>query len=139
MSIGAKIRQIRYLKGIKQEELARCLKISQGTLSKIENDSFSISAINLIKTAEFMKTPLNEFLPEGTFSTMQMENENEVNHANDKIVFLETRINDLQEWIKDLKYLNSELRDNISNKHKDIKDMKREFQLYSNYVIQHVN
>ena len=134
MSIGAKIRQVRHLKGVKQEELATCLNISQGTLSKIENDSLPISAINLIKVAEFMKTPLNEFLPEGVFHMMQIRDENEVNQANDKIFSLETRIKDFEEWIKDLKSFNLELKEKIINQNIIINDYKREFKIFSDHL-----
>lgn len=78
MGIGTKIRQIRHSKNIKQEELAYHLDMSQGTLSKIENEKLDISAVDLIKVADYTQTPINSL----TSNSVQDGVENNENSTN---------------------------------------------------------
>lgn len=142
MNIGSKIRKARLEKQIKQEDLARHLKMGQGTLSKIESDSLSISVEDLLRVASYTEMPINHFLPEGkVVETNHNPSIGTFHNQSDKDYFqlLHTRISDLEEWIKDLKSLNSELKEKISHRDNDMKDMKREFEIYSNYIVHNIN
>jgi transcriptional regulator with XRE-family HTH domain len=115
MSLGLKIRQIRNAKGIKQEELASCLGVSQGTLSKMENDTSPILALDLKKIADYLQVPFNEFLllrqhDIGSINSDIVTPAKEHAYVG-KISLLEKRIFDLEEWIKDLRTHNSQLRE----------------------------
>lgn len=122
MNIGDKIRHARLSKNIKQEELAVHLHISQGTLSKIENNTLSISVEEILKVASYTKTPINVFFPEEVqFSPPQAI----VNvDQRDNTTILQRHLHDLEEWNKDLKTRNMELQEKIIRKDAKIESLK---------------
>jgi transcriptional regulator with XRE-family HTH domain len=68
MKIGTRIRKIRICLGIKQDELASVLDVSQSYFSKIESNRTRIYVDDLVKIAEYTNTPIAEF-----FSTENSE------------------------------------------------------------------
>ncbi len=75
MDLGLKIRTIRQEKRIKQGELASFLKISQGSLSKIESGATYITVEQLINISHYTKKPLTDFFPEDMFKFKQMDHQ----------------------------------------------------------------
>ncbi len=63
MEIGIKIKKLRVECGIKQEDLAMFLGVSQAKLSKIENGNTFVSFEQVINIAGYLKVPLAKFLP----------------------------------------------------------------------------
>jgi len=61
LKIGNKIKSKRNEKGIKQDDLANELNISQASLSRIENGKEEVGVNTLIKLSEILKTPINYF------------------------------------------------------------------------------
>jgi len=127
MSIGNKIRQIRQDKHIKQEDLAQHLNMSQGTLSKIENDSLSITAIDLLKIAAYTNISINKLLPNGVQLDLQNSHDNAngifITHAQ-KDELLQKKIADLEDLVKDLKIRNLELQEKVQRKDAKIERLK---------------
>ena len=82
MNLGLIIRKIRQEKGIKQEELANSLNISQGTLSKIENGEMKIDFYTVINIITYTKTSITYFLPTELLLNLQIENPNIIDELN---------------------------------------------------------
>ena len=64
MTIGHKIRKIRESKGIKQQTIADLLGITQPAYQKMESGGTKIRFDDLVKIAEELKIPLEEFTKE---------------------------------------------------------------------------
>ena len=64
MTLGNKIRNRREDLGLTQPELAQKSKLTQGYISKIENDSFVPKATTLVVLAISLDLAPNEFLKE---------------------------------------------------------------------------
>lgn len=127
MSIGSKIRQVRTIKNIKQEDLARHLNMGQSALSKIESDSTPISAEDLLKIADYTQTPLSQLIPDSVTISLQNNHDNANGvyiSQSDKNELLLKRLADLIEWIKDLKAHNTELKEKITRRDTKIENLK---------------
>ena len=61
MEIGEKIRQLRILNQLTQEELANRCELSKGFISQLENDLTSPSIATLIDILQCLGTNLKEF------------------------------------------------------------------------------
>lgn len=61
MHIGAKIREIRESKGIKQNFIESKLGWYSGRLGRIENNEQPVMAKELIEIADILSTPIGEF------------------------------------------------------------------------------
>lgn len=61
MNIGGKIRELRIMKGLTQEELAARAELSKGFISQLENDLTSPSIATLIDILTCLGTDLKEF------------------------------------------------------------------------------
>lgn len=103
MGIGLIIRKIRTGKGIKQEELANFLKISQSNLSKIESGTTFVTFEQVINIANYLKISLFEFLPQGLVHLQQLdfrmqleELHIEVKMHKETIIILQNRIRNLE-------------------------------------------
>ncbi len=59
--IGNKIKSKRVEKGIKQDDLANELKISQASLSRIENGKEEAGINTLLNISKILETPINYF------------------------------------------------------------------------------
>ncbi|OMP77248.1 helix-turn-helix domain-containing protein [[Flexibacter] sp. ATCC 35208] len=64
MELGTAIRRIRINLGIKQEELAAALDVSQSYLSKVESNKSKLYVDDLVRIAEYTNTPLINFFTE---------------------------------------------------------------------------
>ena len=64
MDIGHKIKQLRMLKGLTQEELADRSELSKGFISQLENDVTSPSIATLEDILQCLGTTLSEFFSE---------------------------------------------------------------------------
>ena len=62
MKVGEKIRKIRELKGIKQEDIATALGITQTSYSKIERDETELSLSRLTDIAEKLEVKVEDIL-----------------------------------------------------------------------------
>lgn len=113
LTIGSKIKKIREIKGIKQETIAKELKMTPNGYGKIERDESKITLDRLEEIAEALKVSVMEILgfdnnsvyisnPNSTFhnsvlSTREVHNhnalsDNERNLYEDKIRLLEDMI-----------------------------------------------
>ena len=61
MEIGQKIKQLRILKGLTQEELADRAELSKGFISQVERDLTSPSIATLVDILQCLGTTVNEF------------------------------------------------------------------------------
>ncbi len=61
MEIGAKIKELRILKGLTQEELADRSELSKGFISQLERDLTSPSIATLIDILQCLGTNINDF------------------------------------------------------------------------------
>jgi transcriptional regulator with XRE-family HTH domain len=60
MNLGEKIKKIRDLKGIKQEELARCLNITPQAYSKIERNETKLDMERLEQIAKILEVSVED-------------------------------------------------------------------------------
>jgi transcriptional regulator with XRE-family HTH domain len=115
MCVGLKIRKLRQAKGIKQEELAGAIKISQGTLSKMESGCLSVSTSALFAIAKYTETSMAYFL-----------SESEPEDYAPRPAFSQERLNEMEERISDLRAHNAELRERIQRRDLKIETLKKE-------------
>lgn len=64
MEIGAKLKELRILKGLTQEELADRAELSKGFISQLERDLTSPSIATLLDILQCLGTSVNEFFNE---------------------------------------------------------------------------
>lgn len=64
MNIGAKVKELRVLKGLTQEELADRAELSKGFISQLERDLTSPSIATLVDILQCLGTSLGEFFNE---------------------------------------------------------------------------
>lgn len=64
MSIGAKLKELRVLKGLTQEELADRAELSKGFISQLERDLTSPSIATLMDILQCLGTSIGEFFNE---------------------------------------------------------------------------
>lgn len=64
MSIGGKLKELRVLKGLTQEELADRAELSKGFISQVERDLTSPSIATLIDILQCLGTTIGEFFNE---------------------------------------------------------------------------
>lgn len=64
MSIGAKLKELRILKGLTQEELADRAELSKGFISQLERDLTSPSIATLMDILQCLGTSIGEFFNE---------------------------------------------------------------------------
>lgn len=62
MSIGSKLKALRILKGLTQEELADRAELSKGFISQLERDLTSPSIATLMDILQCLGTTIGEFL-----------------------------------------------------------------------------
>lgn len=73
LNIGVKIRKIREERNIKQEEIARFLKITQSAYSKLETEASRITPELILSIASYTKTPIHEFFPADLVNLQQID------------------------------------------------------------------
>ena len=61
MQIGQKIKELRVIKGLTQEELADRAELSKGFISQLERDLTSPSIATLVDILQCLGTNLNDF------------------------------------------------------------------------------
>ena len=66
MEIGSKIKELRILKGLTQEELADRAELSKGFISQLERDLTSPSIATLIDILQCLGTNIHEFFTEAS-------------------------------------------------------------------------
>ena len=66
MSIGGRLKELRALKGLTQEELADRAELSKGFISQVERDLTSPSIATLIDILQCLGTTIGEFFTEAT-------------------------------------------------------------------------
>ena len=64
MQIGAKLKELRILKGLTQEELADRTELSKGFISQLERDLTSPSIATLMDILQCLGTSIGEFFKE---------------------------------------------------------------------------
>lgn len=64
MSIGSKLKALRILKGLTQEELADRAELSKGFISQLERDLTSPSIATLMDILQCLGTTIGEFFAE---------------------------------------------------------------------------
>ena len=73
MSIGAKLKELRILKGLTQEELADRAELSKGFISQVERDLTSPSIATLMDILQCLGTTIGEFLRKLLTSRLYLE------------------------------------------------------------------
>ena len=68
LQIGKKIKQLRLLKNLTQEELASRCDLTKGYISQLENDLTSPSITTLVDILDVLGTNLNEFFSSDTIT-----------------------------------------------------------------------
>ena len=66
MNIGSKLKELRVLKGLTQEELADRAELSKGFISQVERDLTSPSIATLMDILQCLGTSIGEFFNEST-------------------------------------------------------------------------
>lgn len=84
MRIGANIRKWRNIKDVKQKELASCLKISEASVSNLENDLTDITLSQLENISIALDVPLEKLFsdPQMTLSEKYNTSAEKDKHAN---------------------------------------------------------
>ena len=67
MTLGERIRTIRDVKGIKQDELAKHVKWTQQNVSKLERDEIDVTVSKLKEIADILNVSVNDLLSEDRF------------------------------------------------------------------------
>ncbi|WP_370899678.1 helix-turn-helix domain-containing protein [Chryseobacterium gossypii] len=65
MSIGTKVKRLREIRGLSQDELALRLDVAQSTISSIESDKNIPNSLLLNKIAKELDVDINELLNDG--------------------------------------------------------------------------
>lgn len=94
---GNRIRQMRELKGLSQDNLAFELEISQSSYARLEKKDERISIKRLMDIAGVLKTSVSELLDEKTQKDINQQN------SENSTGYLENIINSDKEHIKTLK------------------------------------
>lgn len=92
VEIGSKIRKLRSLKGLTQEELADRCELSKGFISQLENDLTSPSIATLVDILQCLGTSLKEFFNDA-------EDEQIVFSKEDFFEKIDTELHNKIEWI----------------------------------------
>ena len=95
--IGNKIRQMRELKGLSQDNLALELGITQPSYARLEKEDERISITRLIHIAGVLKTSVSELIDEKTQKVINQQN------SENSTGYVENIINSDKEHIKTLK------------------------------------
>lgn len=95
--IGNKIRQMRELNGLSQENLAFDLGITQPSYARLEKEDERISITRLIHIAGVLKTTVSELIDEKTQKVINQQN------SENSTGYVENIINSDKEHIKTLK------------------------------------
>ena len=106
MYVGHKIKRYREEKGIKQEEVARELGISQKQYSLIESNQTQLTVERLLHISKVIKTPAEELISDNSF--IQNNYNNKENKAAQN--FYETKDKELLEILKEeIKFLKQQI------------------------------
>ena len=73
MSIGGKLKELRILKGLTQEELADRAELSKGFISQVERDLTSPSIATLMDILQCLGTTIGEFFNEARKSRLYLK------------------------------------------------------------------
>lgn len=92
VEIGNKIRELRTLKGLTQEELADRCELSKGFISQLENDLTSPSITTLVDILQCLGTSLKDFFDDA-------EDEQIVFGKDDFFEKIDTELHNKIEWI----------------------------------------
>ena len=92
MDIGKKIKELRVLKGLTQEELADRSELSKGFVSQLENDLTSPSIATLIDILQCLGTNIHEFFAEEQPEQIVFKDE-------DYFEKIDSELNNKIEWI----------------------------------------
>ncbi|MBS6395759.1 MAG: helix-turn-helix transcriptional regulator [Clostridiales bacterium] len=92
MNIGPKIKELRVMKGLTQEELADRCELSKGFISQLERDLTSPSIATLVDILQSLGTDLKEFFSDDA-------DEQIVFHDTDYFEKYDTELNNKIEWI----------------------------------------
>lgn len=92
MEIGRKIRELRILKGLTQEELADRAELSKGFISQVERDLTSPSIATLVDMLQCLGTDLKDFFNE-------TEEEQVVFSGADYFEKIDSELHNRIEWI----------------------------------------
>lgn len=92
MSIGGKLKELRVLKGLTQEELADRAELSKGFISQVERDLTSPSIATLMDILQCLGTTIGEFFNEAP-------EEQIVFGKNDYFVKQDAELNNEIQWI----------------------------------------
>ena len=92
MDIGAKLKELRILKGLTQEELADRAELSKGFISQLERDLTSPSIATLMDILQCLGTTIGEFFNE-------TPDEQVVFGKQDYFEKIDTDLNNESKWI----------------------------------------
>lgn len=92
MKIGNKIKELRIMKGLTQEELADRSELSKGFISQVERDLTSPSIATLVDILQCLGTDLKDFFSDSVDNQV-------VFRKNDYFVKKDAELNNTIEWI----------------------------------------
>ncbi len=92
MKIGHRIKELRIIKGLTQEELADRAELSKGFISQVERDLTSPSISTLVDILQCLGTDLSDFFTQDVDTQI-------VFHENDYFEKIDTEYKNKTEWI----------------------------------------
>lgn len=92
MEIGSKLKELRVLKGLTQEELADRAELSKGFISQLERDLTSPSIATLMDILQCLGTSIGEFFSEETPEQIVFD-------KNDYFEKIDAELNNKVKWI----------------------------------------
>ena len=92
MKIGHRIKELRIIKGLTQEELADRAELSKGFISQVERDLTSPSISTLVDILQCLGTDLSDFFTQDVDTQI-------VFHENDYFKKIDTEYKNKTEWI----------------------------------------
>ncbi len=109
-TIGEKIRQLRVLKGLSQDNLADEIPMSPGNFGKIERGEIDVNSAHLIKIAKILKVSPSEFFEDKP--SIAKENSKDYGYAT------KSDLDELTHLVKGLAKEVTKLREEIAPKKK---------------------
>ena len=111
MNLGKKLKYLRLKKGLTQKDVALRLRVSQKTLSNIENNNCDIKLLLFIELGRIMEFDLCEFLTDPTFYKKKASNREESVYV--KNVILKKEILHYKAILRNKNEINRLLKDKI--------------------------
>ncbi len=108
-TVGERIRQLRVINGLSQENVAEEIGMSHGNYGKIERGEIDVSSNNLIQIAKVLKVQVGDFFEEKAKANIK-ENKPDYGYAT------RSELNELSQLVKQQTALIEQIREQLSKK-----------------------